>query len=217
MIVQLKPAEVLGNVGTSYNEYQYLWPPRPEVKIAKTMLGFYQKRGWHAQKKKNGTNTMIYARGNTVIFKTRHNDDHKLWTPQEDHKEFFRGSDGWNVYCAELLHSKVTGGPKHQLYIFDQLVKNGVYLVGTKFADRITDLHNTFNGVNEGDQTRIAPRITLANSFDSGFLRTFEHLAPEDEGLVLKDPNALLKPCLKPDSNKAWQVKCRIPHANYSF
>jgi hypothetical protein len=200
-----------------YLDYKYLFPPRPETKIAKTMLGFYQKRGWHAQKKKNGTCTLIFARGDRVIFKTRHNEDHKLWTPQDDHYNFFEGSDGWNVFVAELLHSKVAGGPKHELYIFDQLVKNGNSLIGTKFGDRITDLHETYGGRNEGDQTRIAPRICIANSINSGFVQTFEHLAKEDEGLVLKDPNALLKPCLKPDSNKSWSVKCRIAHSNYSF
>ena len=200
-----------------YNDYQYLFPPRPEVKIAKTMLGFYQKRGWHAQKKKNGTCTVIFARGDKVIFKTRHNGDHKLWTPQDDHFHFFKGSDGWNVFAAELLHSKVTGGPKHQLYIFDQLVKNGVSLVGTKFGDRIADLHATYNGRNEGDLTRIAPRISIANSIDTGFVKVFDSLNKEDEGLVLKDPHAVLKACFKADSNKSWQAKCRIPHSNYSF
>ena len=200
-----------------YLDYQYLWPPRPEQKIMKPMLGFYQKRGFLAQKKKNGTCTVIFAKGDEVIFKTRHNDDHKLWTPQQDHIEFFQGSEGYNVYVAELLHSKVTGGPKNELFIFDQLVKDGVSLVGTRFADRMTSMMQQFGGEAESDQYRIDDRITLAKCFSSGFTKLFENLGKEDEGLVLKDPNALLKACLKPDANKAWQVKCRIAAANYSF
>lgn len=200
-----------------YNEYQYLWPPRPETKIARPMLGFYQQKGYVAQKKKNGTCTVIFARGDEVIFKTRHDTDHKLWTPQKDHIDFFKGSDGWDVYVAELLHSKVSGGPRNELFIFDQLVKNGVSLVGTRFGDRMMSMMQEFGGESESDQYRIDDRITLAKCFGGGFTTLFNTLGNEDEGLVLKDPNAVLKDCLKPDSNKMWQVKCRIAAANYSF
>lgn len=201
-----------------YNDYQYLFPPRPETKVSKNMLGFWQRRGYVAQVKKNGTCTVIFARGNKVIFKTRHNDDHKLWTPQPDHIKFFSGSKGWNVYVAELLHSKVSGGPKHELYIHDQLVMEGNSLVGTTFAHRQAALLTKFaGGASEPDQYRIADRITLAKNFAGGFTTIFDTLGVEDEGLVLKDPKAVLKACFKPDSNRGWQVKCRIAHANYSF
>lgn len=201
----------------NYLNYQYLFPPRPESKIAKTMLGFYQKRGYVAQKKKNGTCTVVFAKDDKVIFKTRHNDDHKLWVPQKDHIEFFQGSEGWNVYVGELLHSKVAGGPRNQLYLFDQLVSNGKSLVGTRFGDRMSNMMKEMPGEAESDQFRIAERITFAKCFSGGFTTLFDTLGKEDEGLVLKDPNALLKACLKPDANKAWQVKCRIPATNYSF
>lgn len=204
-----------------YNEYQYLFPPRPEMKIAKENLGFYQKRGYVAQKKKNGTCTVIFAKGDQVIFKTRHPDiedgNHRMWTPQEDHIKFFSGSEGFNVYVAELLHSKVTGGPKHELFIFDQLVSNGISLSGTTFGSRMVNMMKAFGGEAESDQYRVADRITLAKCFGGGFTKMFETLAPEDEGLVLKDPKAILLPCFKADSNKGWQVKCRIAHSNYSF
>ena len=152
------------------------------------MLGFYQRRGYVAQKKKNGTCTVVFARGDQVIFKTRHNDDHKLWTPQPDHIEFFKGSQGWNVFVGELLHSKVSGGPKHELYLFDQLVHDGHSLTGTTFEARQANLRARYQGADEGDQVRIAPRITLAQNFCSGFATLFDTLGKEDEGLVLKDP-----------------------------
>lgn len=205
----------------AYLDYRPLWVPRPEVKIAPTMLAFYENRGWWAQTKKNGTCTLIYARRNEAIFKTRHpdvnNGDHRLWKPEGDHNAFFADRKDWNVYCAELLHSKVAGGPKNELYIFDILVSDGEELTGTTFADRQVILHDRFTGRDEGDQVRIAPRITMAKCFDDAFAKRFQHLKPEDEGLVLKDPNAVLKPCFKIDSNSAWQVKCRVPHKNYSF
>lgn len=204
-----------------YDEFQYLFPPRPENKIAKPMLGFYENKGWWSQKKKNGTCTMIFARGNEIIFKTRHPEiadgAHRMWTPEGDHNAFFAGSKDWNVYVAELLHSKVKGGPKNELYIFDQVVRNGEQLVGSTFGERQSMLHSKFTGTDEGDQVRIAPRITLAKCFDEGFADVFENLKDEDEGLVLKNPEAVLKPCFKLDSNSTWQVKCRIPMKNYSF
>lgn len=182
------------------------------------MLGFYQARGFVAQKKKNGTCTLIFARGKQVIFKTRHNDDHKLWVPKPEHVAFFSGRDKWDVFVAELLHSKVSGGPKDELYIHDQIVRDGVQLVGETFAARQAALLARFSGGKpEADQYRLAPKITLAKNFNSGFVKLFDTLGKEDEGLVLKDMNSVLKPCLKPNSNSAWQVKCRIPHANYSF
>lgn len=203
--------------GMRYADFHFLYPPRPENKIARPQLSFYENRSWWAQKKKNGTCTVVFARGNEVIFKTRHNDGHKLWTPQGDHNAFFAGRAKWNVYVAELLHSKVSGGPKNELYIFDQIVKDGVQLVGTTFAERQGMLFDEFSGNDEGDQIRIAPRITLAKCFDEGFAEMYDYLKPEDEGLVLKNPEGRLSPCFKMDSNSNWQVKCRITHKNYSF
>ena len=204
-----------------YDEYSYLFPPRPEQKIAVPSLGFYEQRGFWAQTKKNGTCTVIFARKNEIIFKTRHPEvadgEHRMWKPEGDHNAFFAGSEKWNVYVAELLNSKVTNGPKSELYIFDQIVADGVHLVGTTFAERQVMLHDKFDGTDEGDQVRIAKRITLAKCFDEGFADRFSKLKPEDEGLVLKNPNGILKPCFKMDSNASWQVKCRIPHRNYSF
>lgn len=201
----------------TYDEYSYLFPPRPEQKIAKPMLGFYQNRGYLAQKKKNGTCTVIFAKGDKVIFKTRHNDDHKLWTPNEEHVKFFTGSKGWNVFTAELLHSKVSGGPKDELFIFDQLVADGVSLIGSTFGERVEAMKAKFGGESEDDQYRLSKHVVLAKAFKSGFTKLFDTLKKEDEGLVLKDPNAVLKPCIRQDANAAWQVKCRIAAANYSF
>lgn len=201
-----------------YVSYQYLYPPRPEQKIMKPMLGFYEKRGYLAQKKKNGTCTVIFCRGDEVIFKTRHCDDHKLWTPLPEHIKFFSGRKKWNVFVAELLHSKVSGGPKNELYIFDQIVRDGVHLVGETFGERQAALLAQFSGGKpEVDQYRLSDHIALAKNFTSRFSDLFANLKKEDEGLVLKDLCAPLKACLKADSNSSWQVKCRIANSNYSF
>lgn len=204
----------------AYTEFSYLWPPRPETKIARPQLEFFRTRGYWAQKKKNGTCTLIFCRGNEIMYRTRHpnlnNGEHQLWAPSGDHNVFFAGRKKWSVFVAELLHSK-TKHLKNELYIFDQLVHDGVQLIGSTFAERQQLLHDQFSGADEGDQVRVAPRITLAKCFDEGFTELFSALKPEDEGLVLKNPSAVLSACIRQDSNTAWQVKCRIPHKNYGF
>lgn len=199
-----------------YDTYTYLYPPRPEQKIPRDLLSFYEKKGYWAQVKKNGTNTVIFAKGNEVIFKTRHADDHKQWSPTPEHVAFFQGSQNWNVYCAELLHSK-TPHVKNQLYVYDLIVDDGDHLVGSTFEERQLLLHARWDGADEYDQTRVHDYVSVANNFTGNFASLFDTLKPEDEGLVLKLPSGRLRACLKADSNAGWQLKCRIPHPNYSF
>lgn len=211
-----------------YTEFQYLWPPRPETKIPSGMLGFYEKRKWVAQVKKNGTLTVIFARGKEVIFKTRHpgdnNGDHRQWTPSAEHIRFFQSSSTkWNVYVAELIHNK-TQHIKNQLYIFDQLVKDGEQLVGVSFEDRHAMLLAKWKILaEEADQHRVHQYVSIAKNLTGDLKKIYDAITPKDgilkenEGLVLKDPKAPLKMCLQQKSNAAWQVKCRVFHKNYGF
>lgn len=211
-----------------YQAYSYLFPPRPEAKVPRQMLGHYQQLGWHAQVKKNGTCTVIFAKDKQVIFKTRHSefstdgDDHKLWTPKKEHIDFFSNlGHGWNVFVGELVHSK-TPHIKDQLYLFDQIVRNGDYLVGRTFAERQEMLRARWFHVKDQfeparDALRVHKYVSLAKNFKGGFEKLFATLQPEDEGLVLKNPNAPLEACFKHDSNRSWQVKSRLVNKNYSF
>lgn len=146
-----------------------------------------------------------------------------MWTPKQAHVDFFRGFDKWNVFVAELLHSK-TPHIKDDLYIFDQIVEDGVQLVGTTFTQRQALLRARYAARIEEhkadarrDQLRIHKHVCLAKNFKSGFDKLFDTLKPEDEGLVLKKPDARLEACFKVTSNAAWQAKSRVSHANYSF
>ena len=206
-----------------YEAYRYLWPPRPEKAAPPELMGFYERRGWIAQIKKNGTCTVVFARGDEVIFKTRHNDDHKSWAPQSHHAEFFSGRDAWNVYVAELLHSK---GPhvKNHLYLFDILVSDGEELIGTSLQDRQRLLQSRFPGPKAdiaGSRAGLGARFITQDVSQAEIIKDpakcWPTLGGLDEGLVFKDPKAALKPCIVGTSNGAWQIKIRRPHANYSF
>ena len=207
----------------AYPAYRYLWPPRPENAAPPALIGFYQRRGWTAQIKKNGTCTVIFARGDEVIFKTRHNEDHKAWVPQPQHAAFFSGRAKWNVYVAELLHSK---GPqlKNHLYLFDLLVSDGVELIGTTLSERQRILAERFPtpsadivGSRAGLGARmIAQDVSHATPIDNP-IDAWASLGVLDEGLVFKDPNAKLATCSTSTANGGWQTKIRRGHANYSF
>jgi hypothetical protein len=206
-----------------YDAYQYLWPPRPEAAAPPELIRFYERRGWSGQIKKNGTCTVIFSHGQRVIFKTRHNDDHKAWEPLRSHTKFFGGRPDWNVYVAELIHSK---GPalKNHLYLFDMLVNDGHALIGVSFADRQALLSQRFAAPKTDIAGSRAGLGAIAISDDVSRAENFENigemwdqLGALDEGIVIKNPSAILSPCIAQSSNAAWQVKIRRPHTNYSF
>lgn len=209
-----------------YDDFQYLWPPRPEQAIPAKLMSMYVALGWVPQVKKNGTCTLIFARGGEVRFMDRHGGEHKAWTPLQAHGDFFRGLHGnrWQVYVAELLHSK-TPYIKHQLYLFDVLVADGEHLVGMTQAERQRLLAARFPAAGEGGfgSVLVAPYITRAVPILQNLIYYYrgpgrmDELAEEDEGFVFKDPKARLAACLTSTANGAGQVKCRRTTKNYSF
>lgn len=206
-----------------YTEFRYLYPPRPENKVAPMTMNMMPKLGYVAQKKRNGTCTIIFARGSEVIFKTRHpeyeNGNHRAWQPNDRHMEFFGSlSNKWNVFVGELLHSKGEG-VRDEIFLFDQLVHEGTYLVGSTFIERQALMVARWpDGEDEGDQFRIHEHVALAKLITKDFKKEFENLNTLDEGLVFKLAQGKLRPCVSANANSAWQSKCRHPKAKtYSF
>jgi ATP-dependent DNA ligase len=199
-----------------YNKYTYLFPPRPETAIPDSMLGFYASRGWVFQPKMNGTCTVVFTNGEEVIYKTRHDDDHKQWTPLSEHNEFFRNlaKDGkWAVLVGELLHHK-TPNIKNKLYLFDIIVYQGLHLVGERFSERLQLLENLVPGKKEKLWHEYNKHIVRARTMKNGHRKFFTEInESEVEGIVCKNPEA----GLHVRDNGGWQVKCRVPHKNYGF
>jgi hypothetical protein len=176
-------------------------------------------RGWQGQVKKNGTCSVIFSRGDEITFQTRHNEPHKLWTPLPGHLDLFRGRSGWNVYVAELLHSK-TPHIKNHLYLFDILVSDGADLAGMTLAYRYELLRSRFQRGPERTlgALEVNDLASVVLPYEGAKIRQlWANLRPEDEGIVFKNPAATLAACVTPTSNAAWQVKCRRATKNYSF
>lgn len=219
----------------NYDNYMYLWPPRPEKAIPMKMLSFYEKRGWVGQMKKNGTCTVLFVLPEKeIIVKTRRNEDHKRWTPTEKSTGIFKTlpGKGWYVFVVEVLHSK-TALVKDTVYIFDILVNDGTLLVGTTFIERMELLKELFNihddenviSLSNSSHYVLSSNVWLARTIPGNFTQIMrlvnnqasEEGAPIDEGIVLKNPKARLELPSRQKSNSTWQVKCRISHKNYVF
>lgn len=142
-----------------------------------------------------------------MTFKTRHNEDHKLWTPTREAIDFFAGFKD-SVFVFELLHSKVIG-IRDTIYIFDVLRYVGRDLVGTTLAERLDLLSKI---------TPFSKNISVAPVYHQDLTGLYRSLTnPADEGIVLKNPNAILLDCNRDSLNAGWQVKCRRATKNYGF
>jgi ATP-dependent DNA ligase len=202
-----------------YNNYAYLYPPRPEANLPPAMLAQYDKRGWWWQAKMNGTCCVIFTNGKEVIFKSRHNDDHKQWQPLPHHISFFKhkANPGWDVFVGELLHNK-TKKIKNKLYLFDVIAHQGEQLIGKTFKQRQTLLEELIPGeVKESEYWyTYNDYIVRARNF-AGMPEVA--LKDEDEaveGVVMKNPHARLEFCRK-GANTGWQIKSRKAHKNYDW
>lgn len=213
----------------TFTKYNFLFPPRPSKAIPPSMIPFYAKRGWIGQYKKNGTCTVLYVTPEKdLIVRTRHDEEHKRWEPTEKSGRVFKElpGKGWYVFVAEVLHSKFRG-MRDTIYIFDIVVSDGEELVGKTFTERQEILHELFDATDEGDPSHyvINSNVWLARTITANLAAEMKVInalapaegAPENEGIVLKNPNARLDPMGKKTSNSGWQVKCRITHANYAF
>lgn len=211
-----------------YADYRYLYPPRPSLAIAPATIRQCEDWGWLAQAKMNGTCAVIYvAPDRTSIAMGRHGPTNRLdWQPGERWNAFARSlpGQGWYVFVGELLHSKVRGGPRDTVYLFDILVSDGEYLVGKKLALRY-NLLNALCGFMSKDQWEqtsyyrvVSDGVWLASNRYEGFGNLFMSISdPAVEGLVLKSPESPLMLCARQSSNDNWQVKCRYAKANLSF
>jgi hypothetical protein len=186
----------------------FLYPPRPENAIPPSLINSYERRGWICQIKKNGTCSLAFVDGmDNVTFKTRHNEFHKAWTPTKEIISFFAGFPN-SVFVFELLHSK-GGDIRNTVYLFDVLEWLGRDLVGTTLKERLTLLASIVPPT---------PNITVAKVYTEGLSSLFVGLtSPLDEGIVLKNPEAVLRSCDRDSLNAGWQVKCRKATKNYGF
>lgn len=215
-----------------YSSYRYLWPPRPEEAVAPTSLAMFEPMRWWAQAKMDGTNCTVYvppAKGDDAFAMGRAGADNRLvWQPGERWRTFesYLPGKGWYAFQGELLHTRGVG-VRDTIFLFDLLVDDGEYLIGTTYAERYHRLATLCGNVGaepwvEDTHMVITPGVWLATNRARAFSEWFAAIRnlpgkPPVEGLVFKNPNGKLAPCTRAVSNAVWQRKCRRPTDHLSF
>jgi hypothetical protein len=205
-------------------QYRYIAPARPFHKpLPPESLSKFERDGWWAQVKKNGINSVIFVSPDKdLIAMNRYGEGHKNWEWTFSTAAIFKTlpGKGWYAINAELLHKKVTG-QRDIHYLHDLLVEDGQYLVGSTYAYRYQRLQSLFfkgTEPKQGEQSHwvLDDHTWFARNIRKDFRQVFDGLTkPEDEGLVLKNPQGILS--LKESENARWAVKSRKPHANFGF
>lgn len=211
-----------------YDNYQYIYPPRPSNAIPPKCLVDWDNGTMLAQPKLNGSNCLIFTDGRQVVAMNRHRQrltNFRL-QPSEVLAALDGRSSGWTVLNGEYLNKSKTDETgtafNHRLVIFDLLVKDSEYLVGTTFEERVSILDGMF-GERPSDKdylTSISDNILRVRSYRSGFAELFESLTRRGtliEGVVLKRAGARLEVGNTENNNTRSQVKSRVPTKNYRF
>jgi ATP-dependent DNA ligase len=210
-----------------FENYRYIYPPRPKNAINPDDLTFWDNNSLLAQPKLNGSNTTIYTNGEQVIIMNRHGA--RLTNFQislDEIKSLYRGVRGqWLVINGEYLNKSKQDERgitfNHKLIIFDILVYKSDYLVGQTFQQRVHLLDELY-GKNDSEKSylySISDNVYRVKSFDTGFKSLFDQLTPIDmiEGLVMKRKNAKLEIGNTENNNTKSQIKARKKCNSYKF
>lgn len=208
-----------------YNQFKYLYPPRPEQKTAPQFLSAYDTGEYVAQCKYNGSACMVFTNGEELHVYNRHKEPLSKYSPAIDFKGLSH-TGNWFVFCGEYLNkSKIgeTGIKEADKYIiWDVLVWDGVYLIGSTLEYRLSLISARFPC-----QSRVSAAgdiemynylcctdlngIYTAPSFADNFALLYEQLVKVDlyEGVVLKKIKAKLGFGFNELNNTEWQLKSR--------
>jgi ATP-dependent DNA ligase len=210
-----------------FENYRYIYPPRPKNAINPDDLTFWDNNSLLAQPKLNGSNTTIYTNGEQVIIMNRHGARlTNFQIPLDEIKSLYRGVRGqWLVINGEYLNKSKQDERgitfNHKLIIFDILVYKSDYLVGQTFQQRVHLLDELY-GKNDSEKSylySISDNVYRVKSFDTGFKSLFDQLTPIDmiEGLVMKRKNAKLEIGNTENNNTKSQLKARKPTKLYKY
>lgn len=206
-----------------YDSYRYLYPPRPEIKAPPTSLGTYERMGFWAQPKLNGSCSLLFLDGKTARMMNRHSSPfaHNSMSPK-DLTSLHSGA-GWMVLVGEYMNKSQRDAQgkvfNSKLVIFDILVHKGQYLLDSTFAERQQLLDRLYPSESYDPwMDRISDSIYRARCL-THYSSSWKEITSIGmyEGYVLKKPDAKLGTGYSPANNTGWQVKIRKPTKNYSY
>jgi len=208
----------------NYDHYRYIYPPRPEIKTTISGLGTFEKMSkFLGQPKLNGSSMQIYTNDDELIVMNRHHESLTNKMNSDELKSLHRGK-GWIVLCGEYMNKnqKDEYGKYWNIkfVIFDILVFNGEYLLGTTFEERYKILQKLYpDNLVKKHLHQISENCFRVNSILKDFTEVYSNIINYQmyEGLVLKMRNGKLENGFNSQNNIRTQIKCRKPTKNYAF
>lgn len=195
----------------------FVTPARASKALDHSLIVGYEANGYSGQIKKNGTHTEVKVFPDRRLEAwDRRGEIQKGWNFTPATAEIFQAlpGHGWFLYDMELIHNK-TKHIKHQLYVYDILVCDGIHLTGTTYEQRYQLLFDTLaQGLTFDPPSpdthffRLNDYVSIARNYPAGYGLTdlFRSLtAVEDEGLVLRNPKGVYTGPKADD----WMVKFR--------
>ena len=202
-----------------YTRLRYIYPPRPEQKVSSGALGTYDNGTFLGQPKLNGSCAELYI-DDSVTQKGRHNNTLTNYNLSDDEVMDILNGKGWNVLVGEYMNKskKDENGQlfNHKFVIFDKLVHDSEYLLGSTFDYRVKLMLDIYKPVDETKYLyQLSENIWMVKAFYENFEIIWEDIVKTDmlEGFVMKRKNAKLDR----SGNKLSQFKCRKPTKNYTF
>lgn len=215
---------------TKYLHKFVMYPPRPDGSIPPDTLKKYP--GWFGQRKWNGTRNLIFVLPDgTFELWNRHRQMHKQYKLSASMKASIEELIGtlqpgvFHVFDSELMDAKTTR-LKDRIVLYDVLVHDGIYLIGTTYKERYATLQKILGNPTEYESDtgrslalKFNKNIWLSEIFTDNLDERFKEALAVDEieGLVLKDPNGRLEFGVRESNNGSWLIRVRKPHKNYAF
>lgn len=203
---------------------KYIYPPRPETKIAPPSLKMFDEMDIYlAEPKLNGSSMEVYTDGKTVTTMNRHNDTIACKIDKSELLALHRGK-GQMILCGEYLNKNQkdeTGKPWNIKYvIWDIIMYEGKHLLGSTFEERkklLAELYPTDTYSHFVRQ--ISENCYRVSAINNGFEKFFKEIIKFEifEGLVLKRRDGKLENGTTAANNTRTQIKCRKPTKNYNF
>lgn len=199
-----------------------MYPPRPEYNISSEQLSGYEKDHF-SQVKMNGSCCEIYIKGDEFRYFGRHqNENLSNFKLKIDDLRVLNCGNEWNVIVGEYMNKSQTGLDgkvwNHKFVVFDILVYNGQYLLGTTFEERVKLLDEIYGTESENEYLyKINENVFRVKTFYDNFLDRWNDIIKIGmlEGLVLKKKEQKLTRGLSEKNNLSH--KCRKPTKNYNF
>ena len=214
------------NIVIIVRKMNYIYPPRPETKIAPESLPVFEEMGkFLAQPKLNGSSMEIYFSdgGKEIQLMNRHKQPIECKMDKEELRKLYQGP-GEMILCGEYMNKNQKdeeGKPwNHKYVIWDILMYEGKHLLGTTFEFRQYILISLYllNPVKKYLH-RISENCFRVSFIKKGFRKAYDEITKYDmyEGLVLKRIDGILENGTSSVNNSRTQIKCRKGTKNYNF